>query len=181
MLWKMPPQVAELVETKSPHKENNRKKEGDYVYQDPKDTDTLLFQEHFSNLLFSGDVVCTAIEFGTIFLLYAAVFVFGVENVSVHDSMTLTEVANLFLLFSIVTRIYNSYLEACFFKFPKYRTQTVSSHRLKSKKEICGRDEEQLKTLAWHDKVTLLSQFALNIAIYYTIPGKFCSNFWKEN
>ena len=34
-----------------------------------------------------------------------------------------------------------------------------------------GRDMEQLELLDWHDKMTMISQFALNFGLYFVLPG----------
>jgi len=71
-----------------------------------------------------------------------------------------------------VARLYNAYLEACFFSFPQYRIQPVKEHALaKAGKDLCGRDKLQLATMVWHDRATLVSQFGLNVLLYYLLPG----------
>ena len=42
---------------------------------------------------------------------------------------------------------------------------------LKSKKDLCGRDMKELETILHHDRLTLISQFAFNVGLYYAIPG----------
>jgi len=42
---------------------------------------------------------------------------------------------------------------------------------LKSKKDLCGRQAQELETLQTHDRVTIVSQFLLNIGLYYALPG----------
>ena len=70
-----------------------------------------------------------------------------------------------------VRRLYNAYLEGVWFAFPKYRTQPPKEHKLKNAKDLCGRDLKQLEELDWHNKLTACTQFALNLALYYGLPG----------
>ena len=86
------------------------------------------------------------------------------------ESMPLVDVASIMIALNLFRRIYNFYLEACYFYFPYYRTQEVSEHRLKGK-DLSGRDQQQLKILVWHDYMTIFTQFAFDILIYYTFPG----------
>ena len=74
---------------------------------------------------------------------------------------------------SFFRRVYNPYLEACFFAFPAYRTQPAEEHALKQKEDLCGREVKQLDALVWHDRMTLLSTFALDVLVYYALPGFF--------
>jgi len=62
-------------------------------------------------------------------------------------------------------------LEACYFKFPQYRTQGPQDHALMNKMDVCGRNLEQLRHLVAHDRMTMLSQFVFSLAIYFAIPG----------
>jgi len=63
-------------------------------------------------------------------------------------------------------------IAACFFFFPKMRTQEEKEHRLiKNKKDLNGRQIKQLKTLHTHDLVTFISVTAFDVAVYFLIPG----------
>jgi len=76
----------------------------------------------------------------------------------------------------IIRRLYNSYLEAMYFTHPQYRTQPPKEHALKKGKDLCGREQEQLDTLLYHDRITTITQIGLEVAIYFTIPGFFPEN-----
>jgi len=80
--------------------------------------------------------------------------------------MTVKQLALFRISVAIITRLYNSYLEACYFAFPQYRTQPDNEHRLRTaERDLCGRDKEQLRLLCFHDKLTLVSQTALDFGI----------------
>jgi len=147
--------------------ESNAK--GDYVYQSPAGTRKM--SEHFSNLFLSGDATTTVMELLLLCLLTLASVALPSEKVNVPGSMPLWEVACFFWATTIVTRLYNSYLEACYFAFPQHRTQPPNEHALKLKKDLCGRDARQLESLIWHDRGTLISQFVFGVLIYYLVPG----------
>lgn len=85
--------------------------------------------------------------------------------------MPLVEVAIFMWIFSIIRRLYNSYLESVFFSFPNHRTQPVKEHALKIRKDLTGREPSQLETITRHDRYTMVSQFILDVSIYYLIPG----------
>ena len=57
------------------------------------------------------------------------------------------------------------------FAFPSYRTQPPKEHKLKNAKDLCGRELKQLEELDWHNKLTACTQFALSLALYYSLPG----------
>jgi len=77
---------------------------------------------------------------------------------------------------SLLRRLYNSYLEAVYFTFPTRRIQPISEHRLKQRKDLCGREQEQLDALVWHDRLTLLSQTCAVVFLYLYLPGYFPSS-----
>ena len=131
------------------------------------------FQDHFSSLLFGDSITITLMEISLLLAPFAAIYYYGIDSpiLNVKGSMPFYEVASLFVICSIVRRIYNAYLEAVYFSFPHLRTQPPHEHRLKKKVDLCGRDMEQLEKLNRHDKLTLLSQFVLNFALYYALPG----------
>jgi hypothetical protein len=86
--------------------------------------------------------------------------------------MPLSELATFFCVASVVRRVYNAYLEAVWFGCPEYRTQPPKEHQLKSgRKDLCGRELAQLQVLGWHNKMTMLTQFALSFGTYYALPG----------
>merc|ERR1719408_526600 len=60
---------------------------------------------------------------------------------------------------------------AIYFARPAARTQPAAEHALKSLQDLNGRDAEQLAALISHDRLTLLSQFALVLAAYRFLPG----------
>eukprot|EP00088_Acartia_fossae_P000848 TRINITY_DN10327_c0_g1_i1.p1 TRINITY_DN10327_c0_g1~~TRINITY_DN10327_c0_g1_i1.p1 ORF type:complete len:364 (-),score=31.46 TRINITY_DN10327_c0_g1_i1:487-1578(-) len=141
-------------------------KDDDYVYQVPD----VPWKNHFSNLLFSSDILSTGLELALYGGLTLLAWLYP-DEMNVTGSMPLLELATFMWIFSFQRRIYNAYLESVFFAFPAYRTQPVKEHALKSRKDLVGREPEQLKTIIVHDRLTLTSQFALDVAIYYLIPG----------
>jgi sterol desaturase/sphingolipid hydroxylase (fatty acid hydroxylase superfamily) len=140
-----------------------------YVFKEPEGE--ISPSSHFSNLLFSGDLPSTVMEATLLVGLTAAATMLPKEVVDVKGSMPLTEVAAFFWCTSIVTRVYNSYLEACWFAFPQYRTQPPGAHALVKGKDLCGRMRSQLEQLVLHDRLTLLSQFVFGVFLYYALPG----------
>jgi len=141
----------------------------DYVHKVPEGD--VHPSRHFSNLLFSGDLPSTVMELALLMGLTLAAVLLPAGTVNVKGSMPLLEVAAFFWCSSIVTRVYNSYLEACYFAFPQHRTQPPSDHALISRKDLCGRDRVQLERLVLHDRLTMLSQFAFGVFLYYYVPG----------
>lgn len=131
----------------------------------------LRFRDHFSSLLLSGDWSLTLLELATLASVSAAAWALPPEKVNVSGSMTLKEVAALLWTKAAVARLYNTYCEAVFFSFPQYRIQPSREHALKARKDLCGRQLQELETLVRHDRLTLLSQFAFNLGLYYALPG----------
>jgi len=146
---------------------------GDYVFKEPDNK--LDASQHFSSLLLSGDWVNTVMELVLLAALTLAAVLLPGTLVNVKGSMPLWEIAAFYWATSIVTRVYNCYLEACYFAFPQYRTQPPSEHKLRAKKDICGRDMAQLESLVVHDRLTLLSQFVFGLLVYYLLPGYYPS------
>lgn len=140
------------------------------VYTMEYPPEKLKFREHFSSLLLSGDLSLTLLELGSLGGL-AAAWLLPPDKVNVKGSWTLKELAAFLCTKAVVTRVYNTYLEAVFFTFPQYRTQPPREHALKNKKDLCGRDMKELETIIHHDRLTLISQFAFNVGLYYAIPG----------
>ena len=160
------------------HNSQNEKSEHVYSWDNPNHTEKLKFDHHFSSLLFGGSISNTSIEL----ILLIIPFIANHWYTKIHDnavtrlldvkgSMSFQELALFFVICSIVRRIYNAYLEAVYFTFPKLRTQPLHEHRLKQKKDLMGRDIEQLEKIDWHDKGTMLSQFVLNFGLYFLLPG----------
>eukprot|EP00448_Togula_jolla_P018065 CAMPEP_0170590654 /NCGR_PEP_ID=MMETSP0224-20130122/11983_1 /TAXON_ID=285029 /ORGANISM="Togula jolla, Strain CCCM 725" /LENGTH=376 /DNA_ID=CAMNT_0010914461 /DNA_START=51 /DNA_END=1181 /DNA_ORIENTATION=+ len=133
--------------------------------------DKLKFREHFSSLLLSGDLGMTLLELGLLGSLTAAATCLPQDKVNVAGSMSLKQVSALLWTKAVVTRLYNTYCEAIFFAFPQHRIQPSREHALKDKKDLCGREQSQLESIHFHDRLTLLSQFALNVGFYYGLPG----------
>ena len=113
----------------------------------------------------------TVLEFLLLAAPFAALEMYGDERLNVEGSMTLRELALFFVAASMVRRVYNAYLEAVFFSFPKLRTQPAKAHRLKQRRDLMGRDLRELEILDGQDKLTMISQFFLNFGLYYLIPG----------
>mmetsp|Transcript_12443 Transcript_12443/g.18660 ORF Transcript_12443/g.18660 Transcript_12443/m.18660 type:complete len:396 (-) Transcript_12443:351-1538(-) len=141
-----------------------------YSFTEPT-AENLRIQDHFSSLLFGGSVLSTLLEFALLAAPFIALEVYGEARLNVQGSMTLRELAMFFVVASTTRRVYNAYLEAVFFSFPKLRTQPAKAHRLKQRRDLMGRDMRELEILDVHDKLTMLSQFVLNFGIYYLIPG----------
>merc|ERR1712042_114615 len=143
---------------------NEKSSGGEYVFYIPDGR----WSNHFSSLLLSADIPATMMEV----LLVGGVFLVGsMYQVQVTHSMPLLELAYFMLLFSIIRRLYNSYLEAVFCSFPQFRTQPVRERALKTAKDLTGRDLAQLASIVMHDRLTLISQFLLDVSIYFMVPG----------
>lgn len=151
-------------------KEHDHEKNSEaYVFHIPNGT----WRQHFSSLLFSADITATLMEILLLgSLTFAAVFL---PVLNVQGSMPLLEVAILMCSLSLLRRLYMSYLEAVYCSFPQYRTQPVKEHELKELKDIVGREKTQLLTIIQHDRLTLVSQFVLDVVIYFSIPGYYPS------
>lgn len=147
---------------KKVHIENG---DGVYVFHIPEGT----WRQHFSSLLFSADIAATAMEISLLGSLTLVAVLF--PWLDVQDSMPLLEVAGFMWFLSLLRRVYTAYLEAVYCSFPQYRTQPVKWHALKECKDIVGRDKKQLEVIIYQDKLTLVSQFMLDIAIYFSLPG----------
>eukprot|EP00439_Symbiodinium_sp_Y106_P014513 s5125_g2.t1 len=106
----------------------------------------------------SGDWSLTLLELGSLGSLVAAAGLLPGEKVNVKGSCTLKGLAAFLCTKAAVTRLYNTYLEAVFFTFPR-------------EERPLRRDMEQLQTILFHDRLTLLSQFAFNVGLYYATPG----------
>jgi len=146
--------------------EENKDKDGAYTYYIPEGQ----WPSHFSSLLFSADLLSTLAE---VTLLGSLSLVAGLTPhlVKVEGSMELGQVARAMWGLSLLRRVYNSYLEAVYCSFPEYRTQPARDHRLKSAKDLVGREKEQVARIVQHDRLTLVSQFILDVAIFFLIPG----------
>jgi len=146
----------------------------DEVYTFCEPASKLTPSEHFSGLLLSGDVGLTILEV-SLLLILALVAIFYGDELDMPQSMPFSHLAAFFWVTSFVTRLYITYLEACYFSFPQYRTQAIAEHKVASKKDICGRDQEQLDFLVRQDRMTLISQLAFGILIYFCFPGYYPS------
>jgi len=144
-----------------------------YSWKEPAKEEKLTVKDHFSSLLFGGSLTNTLLEFTLLGIPFLAVAIKGADSplLNTQGSMPFVELAIFFLVSSFVRRFYNAYLEAVYFAFPNLRTQPTKEHRLKQKKDLMGRDKEQLEILDSHDKWTMISQFILNFIIYYALPG----------
>mmetsp|Transcript_35932 Transcript_35932/g.76718 ORF Transcript_35932/g.76718 Transcript_35932/m.76718 type:complete len:370 (-) Transcript_35932:538-1647(-) len=144
----------------------------EYTFEDPGPS--LGFRVHFSSLLLSADPFLTCTELLLLVLTYAASMVLPAEMVNSPGSMSLGELVLFLFTTSLFRRLYNTCLEAVYFTMPSNRTQPPKEHALKGKRaDLCGRDQSQLDTLVWHDRMTYLSQFALTISLYCFLPGFF--------
>lgn len=143
------------------------------VYNWTLPDEKLKFKDHFSSLLFGGSFLNTVLEFTLLATPFVALYVAARNGISldVQGSMPLKEVGYFFVICSFVRRFYNTYLEAVYFTFPNFRTQPLNERRLKKKKDLMGRDIEQLELIDWHDKGTMISQFILDFGLYFLLPG----------
>ena len=140
----------------------------EYTHFEP--ATTLPWRKHFSSLLLSADVVNTAIE--VTFLLALTIAAYASPGAfDVPGSMRLSQLVAFLTACSAMRRVYNAYLEAVYFTFPGRRIQPAAEHALKARRDLNGRDEEQLKSLVYHDRMTLLTQLALVMTLYYGVPG----------
>jgi len=129
---------------------------------------------HFSSLLFSGSKALTTVEMGLLTCLSVAAIFLPPSVTNVKGSMTLMQMSIFLWVSAITRRLYNTYCETVFFKFPQYRIQPDREHALASSgKDLCGREKKQLELLEWHDLLTMLSQFVLEVSLYFTLPGYF--------
>eukprot|EP00557_Chaetoceros_sp_GSL56_P002005 CAMPEP_0176494880 /NCGR_PEP_ID=MMETSP0200_2-20121128/10349_1 /TAXON_ID=947934 /ORGANISM="Chaetoceros sp., Strain GSL56" /LENGTH=441 /DNA_ID=CAMNT_0017892701 /DNA_START=341 /DNA_END=1663 /DNA_ORIENTATION=+ len=144
-----------------------------YSWIEPDAKNNLTMKDHFSSLLFGGSVVNTVLELVLLAIPFVAMMILGRDSpvLNVSGSMPLTELAIFYVVCSVVRRVYNAYLEAVYFSFPSLRTQPPREHQLKQKKDLMGRDEEQLLLLDSHDRWTMVSQFVLNFGLYYALAG----------
>jgi hypothetical protein len=139
---------------------------GKYVHP-PAPEQTTKLSDHFSGLLFSGDVFNTLLEIG----LVSTFFIMPADWGPI-GSMSPRTVGYFSIAQSLFTRLYNTYLEAAFFAFPQYRTQPAIEHKLiKNKQDLTGRQVEQQEKLVFHDRLTLITGAMLNLALYLLIPG----------
>lgn len=140
----------------------------EYVHFEP--AGKLPWRRHFSSLLLSADVINTAIEVGFLLTLTAASVAYpGVLDTP--GSMRLSQLVAFLTACSVMRRVYNAYLEAVYFACPSRRIQPASEHALKAKKDLNGRDEAQLESLVYHDRMTLLTQLSLVMTLYFCVPG----------
>merc|ERR1712137_430753 len=115
----------------------------------------LAFKDRFSSLLLSGEWWMTWLELCILTAISAVAVWCAPEITNVKGSMPLREIAVFFWTKAIVTRVYNTYCEAIFFSFPQHRIQTSRDHALRNKNDLCGRDMKDLKTIQYHDCLTL--------------------------
>lgn len=142
---------------------------GAYAWSFPEKD--LCIRDHFSSLLLSGDVCSTLMELLTLGSVTAAAALLPPQQVNVEGSMSLKQFAAFLWTKAAVARLYNTYCEAVFFACPQYRIQPSREHALVNKKDLMGRTQKDFETICFHDKLTLLSQFALNVGLYYALPG----------
>jgi len=100
---------------------------------------------------------------------------------NIAGNMSFWECSFLQVISFLVRRTYNAYLEYIYFQFPKYQTQgnmknenyntTCNSSQEKDTIEPCGRNQEQLTCLNYHEKLTIISQFLLTYVLYFGLPG----------
>lgn len=144
-----------------------------YSWIEPAKTEPpLQWRDHFSSLLFGGSIANTVLEHALLLIPTVALYVVNEDQINVQGSMPFKELVTFFWITAFVRRFYNAYLEAVYFNCPQYRIQPPKEHKLqKEKKDLCGRDLQQLELLEYHDKFTMISQFLLNVGMYYALPG----------
>jgi len=125
--------------------------------------------QHFSNLLFGGNLWNTVLEWGLrIGLVVAGTYL---PQLNVPGSQTLTEMGLWLMAQSVVIRGYNAFLEWVFFNYPEYRTQPSKAHALNTKTDLVGREIRLLEAQKWNDRGTMCLDIAWNLLMYYAIPG----------
>lgn len=140
----------------------------EYVHFEP--AGKLPWRSHFSSLLLSADAVNTTLEVGFLLVLFAATVAFpGALDTS--GSMKLSQLIAFLATCSVMRRVYNAYLEAVYFAFPARRIQPVAEHALRNNKDLNGRDRAQLRSLVYHDRMTLVTQLMLVLILYFCVPG----------
>lgn len=150
--------------------DTNQKTSGVYVWDSPEE---LPLRTHFSSLLLSGEWTATLAELSILSSITMAGAFGSPEVVNTPGSMSLLRLSALLWTIAVVRRFYNTWLEACYFAFPQYRTQPPREHSLTNRKDLTGRDLQQLNTIHFHDRLTMASQFALQLCLYYGLPGYF--------
>lgn len=156
----------------APKLQNER--DGVYTWREP--IQKLPWTSHFSSLLLSADPLNTAIEVAFLLFLAFASVVAPSGSLDAPGSMRLWQLASFLTSCSVMRRVYNAYLEAVYFACPDRRIQPPSEHALKSKRDLNGRDEAQLRSLQFHDRLTLIAQLALTMTLYYAVPGFYPSD-----
>ncbi|GMI11223.1 hypothetical protein TrLO_g15548 [Triparma laevis f. longispina] len=181
------PQIQPAVQLK-PSEENvpqQTKNDKKVIYSDILPNEPGTWKNHFSSLYFSGSFALTCLEV----LMFAALFVaFSFEPTKnmfmgaiawsrPSHSADSSYLPLILFSMSMFRRAYNSYLEACFFALPSERTQTWDEHKLKaSRKDLCGREKDQLARLQWHDAGSMLSTTFLEVIAYMYIDGFYMGN-----
>lgn len=141
----------------------------EYVFKMPERT--VGGWSHFSSLLLSGSVIDSVAELALLTSVTLAAVLLPSDLVNTPGSVSLGALSAFTWFTLVLQRLYNAYLEAMFFSFPQYRTQPVKEHMLQKKVDLCGRDLKQLDTLVYHDRMTMMSQLAFQLVLYYAIPG----------
>ncbi|KAL5268008.1 hypothetical protein ACHWQZ_G004904 [Mnemiopsis leidyi] len=130
--------------------------------------ENLNMSHHFSSLLLSCDPVATVLEVTSLSTLSVVSWLYRVQ---VQGSMSLLELAIGMWVLGVVRRLYNNYLEAVYCTFPLYRTQPIKEHMLRGERDLVGRDREQLAAIVTQDRLTFISQFSLDLFVYFSLPG----------
>lgn len=164
-----------------PQEENNEdhsaENNDDDFREDKKNNDDASRQteeagQHFSSLLFSGDMATTVLEIG----LRVGLLGLGWCNPGGHFSaapgaMSLVEVAGWMMAMSLFLRTYNAFLEYIYFTKPEFRTQALREHRLGMKTDLVGRELKALATQTWHDRGTLVLDACWALVVFCLVPG----------
>ena len=128
----------------------------------------LHMSQHFSSLMLSCDPLATVLELTCLFVLSLISWLYAIQA---QGSMSLLEVAMGMCVLSVLRRVYNNYLEAVYCTFPLHRTQPIKQHMLKGERDLVGRDKEQLAAIVVQDRLTFISQFCLDLFVYFSLPG----------
>jgi cytochrome b involved in lipid metabolism len=127
---------------------------------------------HFSSLLFGGDVVNTAVEFGVRGLLVAVSALNpGGYFTPAPGAQSLAEVGIWMVAMSMFVRLYTFALEYVYAKCPQYRTQLPMEHALRDKSDLVGRELRLLAAQNWHDRVTMLADGAIALVLFAFNPA----------
>lgn len=85
-------------------------------------------------------------------------------------TFTLSDLALLATLSTIIRRAYTAHLEAMYYRYPGMRTQPPKKTVGHELRDVTGRTVAELTSIDFHDRLTMLSKlFACDLLFYFTI------------